>query len=60
MPLFPYTVIAHRKGEKAIRFGVMAPNPSDAIICAQELYPDHFISSATIHPDWHDDDDQPA
>lgn len=59
MTLYPYTVTARRAGHEPIRIGVMAPNPADAITCAQELFPDHLISSATIHPDWHDDD-QPA
>jgi hypothetical protein len=35
----------------------MATGPAAAITMAQELFPDHLISTAILHPDW---DDEPA
>lgn len=52
-----YTVTARRQNQEVVRLGVMAYGPAEAITCAQELYPNHLISSATLHPDW---DDEPA
>jgi hypothetical protein len=53
--VFPYTVTARRGADLPIRIGIVARTPADAITTAQELYPGHLISSATIHPDWHDE-----
>lgn len=55
--LLPYTVTARRRGEDPIRISIIAPGPAHAITTAQELYPEHLISTALLHPDW---DDEPA
>lgn len=52
-----YIVTARRQGHDPIRIGVIAQGPAQAITTAQELYPEHLISTATLHPDW---DDTPA
>lgn len=56
--LFAYTVTAHRQGRpQPARYTFMATGPAAAITMAQELFPDHLISTAILHPDW---DDEPA
>lgn len=56
-PLLPYTVSARRGTDEPIRLGVLARGPAQAITTAQELFPEHLISTALLHPDW---DDTPA
>lgn len=38
-------------------FRLMDTGPAAAITMAQELFSDHLLSSAILHPDW---DDEPA
>jgi hypothetical protein len=53
--VLPYTVTARRNGDEPIRIGILARGPADAITTAQELFPEHIISTALLHPDWDDD-----
>jgi hypothetical protein len=54
--LYAYTVTAHRHGRPTpARYTFMATGPAAAITMAQELLPDHLISTALLHPDWHDE-----
>lgn len=54
-PLLPYTVTARRGTDEPIRIGILANSPAQAVTTAQELFPEHLISTALLHPDWDDD-----
>jgi hypothetical protein len=53
---FPFTVTALKQGHDPIRIGVIAPSPADALLTAQELFPDHVIGVATLEPEWLEED----
>lgn len=50
--LQPFTVLGLKDGADPIRIGVMAHTSADAMLTAQELFPDRLISVATLQPEW--------
>jgi hypothetical protein len=53
--LLPFTVTALRTGDAPIRIGVLAFNRADALITAQELFPDRVVGAIELEPQWQDD-----
>lgn len=54
MTVKPYIVTARRRGHPPVRIDILARDVAQAITTAQELYPDHLISTAHLAPDWQD------
>lgn len=55
MTLLPFTVTALRADATPVRIGLLAYNRADALIAAQELFPNHIVGAIELEPQWQDD-----
>lgn len=55
MTLQPFTVIALRADRTPIRIGLLAYDRADALLTAQEIFPDHVVGACELEPQWQDD-----
>ena len=55
MTLLPFTVTALRADATPVRIGLLAYNRADALIAAQELFPNHNVGAIELEPQWQDD-----
>ena len=50
--LLPFDRLALRGAHEPITIGVLARNHTDALLTAQELFPEHTISLVQLSPEW--------
>jgi hypothetical protein len=53
--MLPFTCAAFRDGQPPQRIGIIARSKDDAILTAQELFPDCTLGVMALEPDWTDD-----
>jgi len=53
--LQPFTVTALRADRTPIRIGLLAYDRADALLTAQEIFPDHVVGACELEPQWQDD-----
>lgn len=54
MTLQPFTVTALHNSKPPIRIGVLAFTRSQALLTAQELFPDRILGAIELEPQWQD------
>ena len=54
MTLQPFTVTALRADRTPVRIGMLAYSRADALLSAQELFPDHIVGAVELEPEWQD------
>lgn len=52
--LSAYLVSARTYDSRPVRLEIMARSNADALITAQELFPQHLISAVHLIPEWSD------
>lgn len=50
--LLPFDCIALSETNDPLTIGVLARNHTDALVTAQELFPEHTISLVQLSPEW--------
>jgi hypothetical protein len=55
MTIKPFTVTALHHSKPPIRIGLLAFTRSQALLTAQELFPDRVLGAIELEPQWHDD-----
>lgn len=50
--LLPFDCIALNKTDAPCVIGILARNHTDALVTAQELFPEHTISLVQLSPEW--------
>ena len=53
--MLPFTCTALRDDQPPQRIGIIARSKADAILAAQELFPDYTLGVIALEPDWIDD-----
>ena len=54
MTLQPFAVTALRADRTPIRIGLLAYDRTDALLTAQEIFPDHVVGACELEPQWQD------
>lgn len=55
MTLLPFTITALHPSKPPIRIGLLAFTRSQALLTAQELFPDRILGALELEPQWQDD-----
>jgi|DEB19_MinimDraft_3_1074340.scaffolds.fasta_scaffold165995_1 hypothetical protein len=55
MTLQPFTVTALAADRTPVRIGLLAHDRADALLTAQEIFPDHVVGACELEPQWQDD-----
>ena len=55
MTLQPFTVTALCADRTPVRIGLLAHDRADALLTAQEIFPDHVVGACELEPQWQDD-----
>jgi hypothetical protein len=50
-----YLVSARNRNDEPVHLRMDARSPGDALLAAQELFPQHLISAVALQPDWGDE-----
>jgi hypothetical protein len=53
--LLPFTVTALHADKPPIRIGLLAFSRSQALMTAQEIFPDRILGAIELEPQWQDD-----
>lgn len=54
-PPSTYLISARNHSDQPIHLRMDARSPADALLAAQELFPQHLISAVALLPDWGDE-----
>lgn len=50
--LLPFTCLALKADAQPLRIGILARTKAEALLTAQELFPDHTLGLVELSPDW--------
>lgn len=50
--LLPFTCLALKADAQPLRIGILARTKADALLTAQELFPDHTLGLVELSPEW--------